>query len=214
MKCTSLIALSVISLLMSYVTMAFGDQVVLPLSKGDTEKSTLIVTSDYILGPEDVLDIAVWKNADLSKTVTVRPDGKISLPLIGDVVAVGRTASQLADAISAKLKDYKENPQVSIVVSQVNSYAIYVLGEVVRPGKFPLKSKITILQAITLAGGFTPIAARNKIVVFRFSENGDKDVKIKASYDDIVLRDSASQNIALMPGDTLVVPSENMVLVP
>jgi polysaccharide export outer membrane protein len=214
MKSVLLIAISVISLAMPYVTMAFGDQVVPPLPEAGAEKATLTVTSDYILGPEDVLDIAVWKNADLSKTVTVRPDGKISLPLIGDVVAVGKTTRQLADAISAKLKEYKENPQVSIVVSQVNSYAIYVLGEVMHPGKFPLKSKVTILQAITLAGGFTPIAARNKIVVFRFSENGDKDVKIKANYDDIVLRDSASQNIALMPGDTLVVPSENMVLVP
>jgi len=156
----------------------------------------------------------VWKNTELSKTVAVRPDGKISLPLIGDVVAVGRTTSQLADAISGKLKEYKENPQVSIIVSQVNSYAIYVLGEVARPGKFPLKSKTTILQAVTLAGGFTTTAARNKLVVFRFSESGEKDVKIKASYDDIVLRDGAGQNITLKPGDTLVVPSENMVLVP
>jgi len=178
------------------------------------DKSTLIVTVDYIIGPEDILDITVWKNAELSKTVTVRPDGRISLPLIGDVVAVGRTADQLANAISGKLKEYKENPQVSIIVSQVNSYVIYVLGEVARPGKFPLKSKTTILQAITIAGGFLPAAARNKLVVFRFGENGEKDEKIRASYDDIVLRDGAGQNITLKPGDTLVVPSENMVLVP
>jgi polysaccharide biosynthesis/export protein len=191
-----------------------ADPSVLPLPSEDMGKSTLVVTADYIIGPEDVLDITVWKNAELSKTVTVRPDGRISLPLIGDVVAVGRTSGQLADAISAKLKEYKENPQVSIIVSQVNSYVIYVLGEVARPGKFPLKSKTTILQAITIAGGFTATAARNKLVVFRFSESGEKDVKIKASYDDIVLRDGAGQNITLKPGDTLVVPSENMVLVP
>ncbi|MCS6285436.1 MAG: polysaccharide biosynthesis/export family protein [Nitrospira sp.] len=178
------------------------------------EKSSLIVTAEYTIGPEDVLEISVWRNADLSKTVAVRPDGRISLPLIGDVVAVGKTAVQLADTISSKLKEYKENPQVSIVISQVNSYVIYVLGEVAHPGKFPLKSKTTILQAITIAGGFTPTAARNKLVVFRFSENGEKDVKIKASYDDIVLRDVGGQNITLKPGDTLVVPSENMVLIP
>jgi polysaccharide export outer membrane protein len=94
--------------------------------------------------------------------VTVRPDGKVSLPLIGDVEAVGKSAGQLAELIAIRLKEYKENPQVSIVVQQVNSYAIYVMGEIARPGKFPLKSKTTLLQAITLAGGFTPNAARNK----------------------------------------------------
>ena len=214
MKSAALITVSLVTVVLWHAVTIFADPSVPPLPNGDTEKSTLVVTVDYIIGPEDVLDIAVWKNTELSKTVAVRPDGKISLPLIGDVVAVGRTTSQLADAISGKLKEYKENPQVSIIVSQVNSYAIYVLGEVARPGKFPLKSKTTILQAVTLAGGFTTTAARNKLVVFRFSESGEKDVKIKASYDDIVLRDGAGQNITLKPGDTLVVPSENMVLVP
>ena len=178
------------------------------------EKSSLIVTPDYTIGPEDVLEITVWRNADLSKVVVVRPDGRVSLPLIGDVTAVGRTAAQLAEAIASKLKEFKENPQVSIVVKEVNSYSIYVLGEVSKPGKYPLKSKTTLLQAITLASGFTPAAARNKIVVFRFGENGEKDVKIKASYDDIILRDASPQNIHLKPGDTIVVPSETMVLVP
>lgn len=178
------------------------------------EKSSLIVTTDYILGPEDVLEITVWRNTDLSKTVTVRPDGKISLPLIGDVSAVGRTTVQLAEEISIKLKEYKENPQVSILVREVNSYSIYVLGEVARPGKFPLKSKTTLLQAITVAGGFTSTAARNKIVVFRFTKEGGGQAKLKASYDDIVLRDGSNQNIEMKPGDQIVVPSETMVLIP
>lgn len=178
------------------------------------DKSSLIVTPDYIIGPEDVLEITVWRNADLSKTVAVRPDGRVSLPLVGDVTAVGRTAAQLAEEISSRLKEYKENPQVSIVVREVNSYTVFVLGEVTKPGKYPLKSKTTLLQAITIAGGFTPVAARNKLVVFRFGEGGEKDVKIKASYDDIVLRDSSGQNVVLKPGDTIVVPSETMVLVP
>src|SRR4029077_4770206 len=177
------------------------------------EKSSLIVTSDYTIGPEDVLEITVWRNTDLSKVVAVRPDGRISLPLIGDVGAVGRTAAQLANAIAEKLKEFKENPQVSIVVKEVNSYAIYVLGEVTKPGKYPLKSKTTLLQAITLASGFTSAAARNKIVVFRFGEQGGKDTKIKASYDDIIMRDESPQNIQLKPGDTIVVPSETMVLI-
>jgi len=178
------------------------------------DKASLIVTQEYWIGPEDVLDITIWRNADLSKEVTVRPDGRISLPLIGDVSAVGKTAAQLSDDISLKLKEYKENPQVSIVVKEVNSYAIYVLGEVVKPAKYPLKTKTTLLQAITLAGGFMPTAARNKIVIFRFSKDGGGQVKIKAGYDDIVLRDGASQNIELKPGDQIVVPSETMVIMP
>lgn len=177
------------------------------------ENSSLIVTSDYVIGPEDVLEITVWRNADLSKVAAVRPDGRISLPLIGDVGAAGKTVVQLAAAISERLKEFKENPQVSILVKEVNSYAIYVLGEVSKPGKYPLKSKTTLLQAITLASGFTPAAARNKIVVFRFGEQGGKDLKIKASYDDIIMGDESLANIQLRPGDTIVVPSETMVLV-
>lgn len=178
------------------------------------EKSPLIVTRDYIIGPEDVLEITVWRNQDLSKVVAVRPDGRISLPLIGEVTAVGKTPVQVTEDISAKLKEYKENPQVSIVLKEVNSYAIFVLGEVAKPGKYPLKSKTTLLQGITIAGGFTAMAARNKLVVFRFGVNGGREERVKASYDDIVLRDGSLQNIELKPGDTVVVPSETMVLVP
>jgi len=184
------------------------------LPESSQEKSSLTVTADYIIGPEDVLDITVWKNTDLSKTVQVRPDGRISLPLIGDVAAVGRTSDQLTQEISNRLKAYMENPTVSIMVKEVNSYTIYVLGEVAKPGKYPLKSKTTLLQAITLASGFTQVASRNKIVVFRFGKDGEPLTKIKASYDDIVMRDGISQNIELKPGDTIVVPSETMVVIP
>jgi polysaccharide export outer membrane protein len=179
-----------------------------------SEKSSLIVTPDYIIGPEDVLEITVWKNVELSKVVTVRPDGRITLPLIGDVVAVGRTPDELTEEISLKLKEYKENPNISITVKEVLSYNVFVLGEVQKPGKHPLKTKTTLLQALTIAGGFTPTAARNKMVVFRLKDNGKAEERIKASYDDIVLRDGSSQNIELKPGDTLVIPSETMVLIP
>jgi polysaccharide export outer membrane protein len=185
-----------------------------PTNDSSQEKSSLIVTTDYIIGPEDVLDITVWKNVDLSKTVQVRPDGRISLPLIGDMLAVSRTSAQLTEEISTRLKAYMENPTVSIVVKEVNSYAIFVLGEVVHPGRYPLKSKTTLLQAVTLASGFTQVASRNKIVIFRFAKEGDPLMKIKASYDDIVLRDGTNQNIELKPGDTIVVPSESMVIIP
>ncbi|HSE58417.1 MAG TPA: polysaccharide biosynthesis/export family protein [Nitrospiraceae bacterium] len=178
------------------------------------ENSQLIVTPDYILGPEDVLEIAVWKNNDLSKQVQVRPDGRISLPLVGDVSAVGKTPSQLTDEISSRLKAYMENPTVSILVKEVKSYQIYVLGEVNKPGKYPLTSKLTLLQAITVAGGFTQVAARNKIVVFRYGKDTEALTKIKASYDDMVIRDGSNQNIELRPGDLIVVPSETMVVLP
>ena len=187
-----------------------------PAPSAALEKFSLIVTPDYIVGPEDVLEITVWRNADLSKVVAVRPDGRISLPLIGDVVAVGKTPSQLTEEISSRLKEYKESPSVAIVVREVNSYAVYVLGEVGKPGRYPLKSKTTLLQGITIAGGFTPVAARNKVVVFRFRDNGSGggSEKLKASYDDIVLRDGSKLNVELRPGDTIVVPSETMVLLP
>jgi polysaccharide biosynthesis/export protein len=178
------------------------------------EKSSLIVTKEYIIGPEDVLEITVWRNQDLSKVVAVRPDGRISMPLIGDVTAVGRTPSQLTEEIALRLKEFKENPSIAIVVKEVNSYAVFILGEVQKPGKYPLKSKTTLLQGITIAGGFTPTAARNKMVLFRFLDNGTGDERMKASYDDIVLRDGSRQNVELKPGDTVVVPAETMVLMP
>src|SRR5262245_46518591 len=140
---------------------------------GASDKSLLIVTPDYIIGPEDILEITVWKNADLSRQVQVRPDGRISLPLLGDISAVAKTPVQLTEEISAGLRTYMESPTISIMVKEVNSYQIYVLGEVNKPGKYPLKSKTTLLQGITVAGGFTSMAARNKIVVFRFSKDGE-----------------------------------------
>jgi len=183
---------------------------------GAADKALLTVTPDYIIGPEDILEITVWKNADLSKQVQVRPDGRISLPLLGDISAVAKTPVQLTDEISAGLRMYMENPTVSIMIKEVNSYQIYVLGEVNKPGKYPLKSKTTLLQGITVAGGFTAMAARNKIVIFRFSKDGGHEglTKLRASYDDIVVRDGSSQNMELKPGDQIVVPSETMVVLP
>ena len=178
------------------------------------EKLSNIVSDEYTIGAEDVLEITVWRNQDLSKTVQVRPDGRFSMPVIRDVVAVGKTPSQLADEITRKLREYVQNPVVAISVKEVNSYSIFVLGEVVKPGKYPLKSRTTLLQGITIAGGFTPVAARNQVVVFRFGENGTGMQTLTSSYDDIVLRGGIGQNLELRAGDTLVVPSEAMVVFP
>ena len=178
------------------------------------EKFSNIVTDAYTIGAEDVLEITVWRNQDLSKTVQVRPDGRFSLPVIRDVLAVGKTPSQLADEITRKLKEYVQNPVVAISVREVNSYSIFVLGEVVKPGKYPLKSRTTLLQGITIAGGFTPVAARNQVVIFRFGENGSGMQTLTSSYDDIVLRGGIAGNLELRAGDTVVVPSEAMVVFP
>jgi len=178
------------------------------------EKLSNIVSKEYIIGAEDILEITIWRNQDLSKTVQVRPDGKVSLPIIGDVMAVGRTPAQLADEITMKLKPFVQNPAVAILIKEINSYNIFLLGEVVKPGKYPLKSKTTLLQGITIGGGFTPIAARNQVVVFRVNENGGGEQMLKASYDDIVMRGGIVQNIELKAGDTVVVPSEAMVVFP
>lgn len=164
-----------------------------------------MVRQEYIIGPEDLLEINVWKNADLSKAVTVRPDGMITLPLIGEIKAGGSTANQLREAISKRLEKYKDIPEVTVTVAQVNSYNIYVLGEVRTPGKYQLRSYTTVLQAIALTGGFSQWAKKNDMVILRKTQNG-LDQKIKVRYND-VLRDKGSKPDELLyPGDTLIVP--------
>jgi polysaccharide export outer membrane protein len=178
------------------------------------EKLSNAVSSEYIIGAEDILEITVWRNVDLSKTVQVRPDGRISMPIIRDIVAVGKTPTQLAEEMTNKLKEYVQNPVVAVSLKEVNSSNVFLLGEVAKPGKYPLKSKTTLLQGITVAGGFTPIAARNQIVIFRFTENAPGMKRLTASYDEIVLRTGINENFELKSGDTVVVPSEAMVVFP
>jgi len=163
----------------------------------------------FRLGPEDVLDVVVWKNPDLSGQAVIRPDGKISLPLIGDVQASGFTADQLAKTIGERYKEYKENPAVSINVVEVNSYYVYVVGEVNTPGKLPLKSYTTVLQCLAQAGGFTQFAARNDLRVVRdtVDESGHhKELRIPLRYDDLIGDEGSDYNLTLQSGDTIVVP--------
>ncbi len=167
-------------------------------------------TKDFLLGPEDLLDIVVWKNEDLSqKAVVVRPDGKISMPLIGEITASGRTANQLASQIAARLKEYKDNPVVTVSVKEVNSYYVYVLGEVTKPGKYQLKSHATVLQAVAIASGFTNYAAKNKMKVIRHvqGENGTtREIRIPARYDDLISGTGDIGNFVLKTGDVVIVP--------
>ncbi len=166
-------------------------------------------SNEFLLGPEDVLEIVVWRNQDLSREVIVRPDGMISMPLIGDVQASGLVTDRLAREIAERLKAYMESPTVSVSVKQVNSYSFYILGEVANPGKFQLKSYATVLQAITLAGGFTQFASRNKIQVIRNSANGDplkREMHIPVRYDDLLSGEGWPGDFTLKSGDIIVVP--------
>src|SRR5688572_28133692 len=136
-------------------------------------QDTVVHSTDFLLGPEDVLEITVWRNQDLSRQTVVRPDGMVSMPLIGDVLASGMTATQLAAKIADKLKEFKESPAVSVSVKEVNSYNVFILGEVQKPGKYQLKTHTSVLQAIALAGGFTLYASKNKMQVVTAEVNGD-----------------------------------------
>lgn len=165
---------------------------------------------DFLLGPEDVLDIVVWRNQDLSRQgVVIRPDGKITMPLIGEVIGSGRTADQLASQISDRLKEFKESPSVSVSVKEVNSYYVYVMGEVAKPGKYQLKSHTSVLQAIALAGGFTNFASKSKMQVVRNAIGADgkmHETRIPVRYDDLVFGTGEIRNFILKTGDVLVVP--------
>jgi polysaccharide export outer membrane protein len=166
--------------------------------------------SGFLLGPEDELEITVWGNKDLTRVTAVRPDGLISMPLIGDVQAAGLTADALAQRIADRLKQYiATTPAVSVSVKELNSYSVYVLGEVTKPGKYQLKSYVTVLQAISMAGGFTDYAKKNKLQVVRVTQNGDskrQEVHIPIRYDDLVSGRGEPGNIVLHSGDTVVVP--------
>jgi len=159
---------------------------------------------NYIIGPQDVVDISVWKEPDLSRVVPFRPDGKISLPLLNDVQAAGLTPAQLGAQITTSLTKYVTNPQVTVIVSQINSQRIYILGEVARAGSYTLLPDMNVLQALSNAGGLTAFANSKKIYILR-QDNG-KQQKIPFNYKEVLSGKDPGQNVALKPGDTIVVP--------
>jgi polysaccharide export outer membrane protein len=159
---------------------------------------------DYLLGPGDVIDIAVWKDETLTKSVTILPDGKISFPLIGEIKAAGRTLAQLKQEITKKLSPYAPDPIISIEVRQVNSMLIYVIGRVNAPGRFVLNSNVNVLQALTMAGGFSPLSKMGTIKIFR--REGDQTRIFNFHYDGVVQGKNLEQNIMLQRGDVVVVP--------
>jgi polysaccharide export outer membrane protein len=169
-----------------------------------TAAQTTASDAEYKIGGGDVLRIDVWKEDQLTRTVPVRPDGKVTLPLLNDVQAAGLTPVQLAGVISDGLKKYVNNPQVTVAIAEINSRRIYVTGEVTRAGVFPLLQSMTVLQALSSTSGFTQFARRKKIYVLRV-ENG-KQIKLPFNYKDVVDGKKPEQNILLQPGDVIVVP--------
>jgi len=169
-----------------------------PLVKPATEDP------NYIIGPEDELIVNVWREADISRSVPVRPDGKISLPLLNDVQASGLTPMQLGSEITTRLKKFIAEPQVTIIVSRVNSQRIYIVGEVNHAGAFPLVPNMTVLEALSSAGGCSPFAKQSKIYILRL-ENG-QEIRRPFNFKEVLGGQRMQQNIPLKPGDTIVVP--------
>ena len=176
--------------------------------KKELQAKSVADRDHYVIGPEDVLSIHVWKEDALSRTVSVRIDGNISLPLIHEIKAAGLSPLQLEAAITERLKKFYENPNVSVTVMEANSFKVYVSGEVMKPGVYRLRDETTILQIIPMAGGFTDWAKRKKILVIR-KENG-KEKRWMVSYKKAMEGDDPNSNIVLKPGDTIIVEASRL----
>jgi polysaccharide export outer membrane protein len=197
----------VLLLVGTFVTQAHTTAAQDPIQATGTDPAVKAVTPqdpNYVIGPQDMLDISVWKEAELTRTIPVRPDGKISMPLLNDVRAAGLTPNQLAAQITMSLKRFVTDPQVTVIVTQINSQRVYILGEVTRTGAYPLLPGMTLLQALSSAGGFTQFANRKKIYMFR-TENG-KQNKYPFDYKAVVDGKRTDENVVLKAGDTTVVP--------
>jgi polysaccharide biosynthesis/export protein len=158
----------------------------------------------YLLQPGDVLNVSVWKEADLTGEVLVRPDGDISLPLVGSIAAASHTPEEVRTEIDKRLRKFIPDPSVTVAVKQTLGYQIFVLGKVNKPGEYPINRPIDVMQALSIAGGTTPFAAVNDIRVLR--RLGEKEISIPFHYSDIEHGRRLDQNILLQSGDTVVVP--------
>lgn len=177
-----------------------------PASTDSLPKSVPGVRPDsYIIGNEDVLSIYVWKEPEMSQKVPVRPDGMISMPLVGEVKAAGCTPVQLGEQLAEAMKKLISDPQVTVTVAEVHSLSFNIVGEVARPGYYPLTRRMTVLDAIAMAGGFKDFAKSKKVYVLRTAANGTQE-RLPFNYKDVINGKSPQQNIELEPRDTIVVP--------
>ncbi len=179
-----------------------------PKAELQAKQATAQVAADsgsYIIGPEDVLYIYVWKEENMSRTVPVRMDGMISIPLVDDVKAAGLTPLQLKELLLAKLREFVDTPDVTVIVTEANSYKVYIQGEVRTPGVIRLRTETSLVQLIVLAGGFTDWADRKKITIIR--KEGGKESRIRVNYNKIIDGDEGHPDIILKSGDIVIVPN-------
>jgi polysaccharide biosynthesis/export protein len=179
---------------------AAAEDVTADYSEKNTSKD-VVNGNDYVIGPEDLLSIYVWKEESVSQDVPVRIDGKISIPLVNDIQAAGLTPLQLQAVLTQKLKNFIENPTVTVTVKEANSYKAYVSGEVKQPGVYPIRSNMTLVRLMVMAGGFTEWADQKKILILRKSDGGEK--RIIADYKKIIEGDAP--DMAISPGDVIIV---------
>ena len=159
----------------------------------------------FVIGADDVLAVNVWKEPEISRVVPVRSDGMISLPLVGELQASGQTPRQLEQEIADKLKSYISEPEVTVIVQEIKSQKFNVLGQVARPGSYPLTTSLTALDAIALAGGFRDFAKQKSIYILRQKPDGS-ELRLPFNYKDVIKGKNNGQNISLQPRDTIVVP--------
>lgn len=176
-----------------------------PKTSAPTADAPAAVEPEYVIGADDVLAVNVWREQEVSRVLPVRPDGMISLPLAGDIQAAGKTAHQLEAEITKRLASYIDHPTVTVIVQEVRSQRVNVVGEVMKPGAYPLHNPTTVIDAIAMAGGFKDFAKQSKIYVLRASA-GDAQQKIPVNYKDIIKGKKPEENIVLQPHDTIVVP--------
>lgn len=186
------------------VVLAVAGWLALGASTAGGESNGVNGGAGYRIGPEDTLLISVWRNEAISKSVPVRPDGMISLPLINDVKAAGYTPAELRDVLVARLAEFMPTPEVSVIVTEVRSFKVSVLGEVAKPARYELKSATTVLDVLALAGGLTEFAARSRIVIMR--PRGDGVKRILFNYNKVVAGGGEQGNLQLQPGDIVLVP--------
>jgi polysaccharide export outer membrane protein len=164
----------------------------------------VVVSSDFVVGAEDVLGVMFWREADLSGDVVVRSDGRITLPLIGDIAAAGQTPAALREQIQAAATKYLTDPNVTVMVKQINSRKVFITGQIGQPGSYPLTGPRTVMQLISLAGGLTQYAKSDAISILRQEQGRTRAMNF--NYRDVAMGKNVQQNIQLQPGDTIVVP--------
>jgi polysaccharide export outer membrane protein len=176
-----------------------------PAQSSDVASTTKPHDASFMIGNDDVLAINVWKEPDISRSIPVRSDGKISLPLVGEVQATGQTPLKLEQEIAARLKSYIAEPEVTVIVQQINSQKFNILGQVTRPGSYAIANAATVLDAIAVAGGFRDFAKQKSIYILRQSADGSQ-TRLRFNYKEVVKGQNPAQNIKLLPRDTIVVP--------